>query len=661
MKWPRCVSETAGRKAASLFLLVVTCLMLFLFLERKPLQHDEGVNAVFIEDIAANGYYAYDPANYHGPLHHYLMFFFHVVLGDHIWVMRLSAVLFTLAAVFLTLMFTPFIGWQSAWLAALFTAVSPGMIFYSRYGIHESGLYFFLLLGWYGFFHYRYYRNRASLWILGAAAAGMIAMKETYVLALGCFVLSYGLLFAYEKIQPSTEPLGPGGVRRAFGFKDLFAAAAFYLFVIVVLYSGFFMYWKGVGGLFQSIADWFTTGASQHSEQKGHWKSALYWVQLFLKYEWVACAGLLFVFPSLGPVPAWRRLMAFFAVSTFLVYSAIPYKTPWCIMQLIWPFLFVAAGGFAEYAGRGRSGKVLIYGVVALLAGASLCRTVELNFRRYADEAEPYAHVQTFGPVMELMNEIETMARGRPAIRHADIHVMMKSYWPINWHLRNFSNTGYYTEHYPMDMDAGMIFCDTARKDYVEMRLSHEYLVKRFRLNPAQEETFVYFDKGLFEALLRPPYDVFRQTRPEPDYSGKTIRAVYYANASWQGSPVREEQVGGINFGWEEDEDKPLRAPFSAVYEGEIFIPVPGDVTFYLASDDGAAFYLGEDLVVDHPGEHPEKVKSALRPLSAGWHPFRIKYFDAGGQASLRLWWKLPSGRQDWIPPQDFRAKGAKT
>ena len=38
-------------------------------IEIKPPHFDEGINGWFADQMTANGYYRYDPTNYHGPLH----------------------------------------------------------------------------------------------------------------------------------------------------------------------------------------------------------------------------------------------------------------------------------------------------------------------------------------------------------------------------------------------------------------------------------------------------------------------------------------------------------------------------------------------------------------------------------------------------------------
>src|SRR5688500_11444002 len=59
------------------------------WLEIKPLHFDEGVNGWFADQMTSTGYYHYEPANFHGPLHFYILFLAQTLFGREVWVLRL--------------------------------------------------------------------------------------------------------------------------------------------------------------------------------------------------------------------------------------------------------------------------------------------------------------------------------------------------------------------------------------------------------------------------------------------------------------------------------------------------------------------------------------------------------------------------------------------
>lgn len=123
---------------------VVAIFFRFYQLGLKPFHHDEGVNGFFLTSLFRNGTYKYDPANYHGPTLYYISLFFSKLFGLNTISVRASMAIFGVLMVVLAFFLRPFIGKAGSLAAALFLALSPGMVFISRYFIHEI---FFIFLG----------------------------------------------------------------------------------------------------------------------------------------------------------------------------------------------------------------------------------------------------------------------------------------------------------------------------------------------------------------------------------------------------------------------------------------------------------------------------------------------------------------------------------
>ncbi len=122
--------------ACALITAVATFLR-FYWLELKPLHHDEGVNGWFLTNLFRDGVYKYDPSNYHGPTLYYIALGFTEVFGLNTLSIRWSAAVWGVAIVVLALYLRPYIGRIGALFTALFLALSPGMVYISRYFIHE--------------------------------------------------------------------------------------------------------------------------------------------------------------------------------------------------------------------------------------------------------------------------------------------------------------------------------------------------------------------------------------------------------------------------------------------------------------------------------------------------------------------------------------------
>lgn len=126
---------------ACLLVFVVAAALRLYGLELRPMHHDEGVNGHFLLRLMRGGGYAYDPANYHGPTLYYftlpvaLAFDRLGALGT--WAVRLVPAVFGLLTIWLVLALRRYVGAVGALSAAALLAVSPGMVFFSRYFIHE--------------------------------------------------------------------------------------------------------------------------------------------------------------------------------------------------------------------------------------------------------------------------------------------------------------------------------------------------------------------------------------------------------------------------------------------------------------------------------------------------------------------------------------------
>jgi hypothetical protein len=116
----------------------------FYWLALKPLHHDEGVNGWFLTNLYRDGVYKYDPANYHGPTLYYISLAFAKVFGLETVSIRASVAIWGVLVVLLACFLRRYIGRVGSLFAALFLALSPGMVYISRYFIHEM---FFVFLG----------------------------------------------------------------------------------------------------------------------------------------------------------------------------------------------------------------------------------------------------------------------------------------------------------------------------------------------------------------------------------------------------------------------------------------------------------------------------------------------------------------------------------
>lgn len=110
------------------------------------------------------------------------------------------------------------------------------------------------------------------------------------------------------------------------------------------------------------------------------------------------------------------------------------------------------------------------------------------------------------------------------------------------------------------------------------------------------------------------------------------------ADVDFEQTPIFEGIVPLIHAGAEEMGG--LESNFAILATGYIHIPKANNYVFRLATDDGSRFFLNDIELIDHDGLHGADAKDGEIALSAGYHPFRMEYFQGYGGKSLSLQWR---------------------
>ena len=516
-------SSVPGWFAATAIVAVAAVLRLAA-LDLRPVHFDEGVNGWFVDGMVQQGFYHYDPSNFHGPLHFYALFISQTLFGRNLWALRLPTAMVSIACVVLVFAFRSYFSRRACTIAALFMALSPGMVFYGRDAIHETWLVFFLLLSLWGLIGLWSFGERKHLWATALGLAGAIVTKETYLIHLIALALAAASLLAlHGGAGPVRLP-----ARQTWRGRDLSHCALVSVGAIIFFYTGGFLDWPdfsagaeeprgSLAGMYETFLYW---GARGVAGETGHEKPWYYWWDLMTRYEWPALAGLLGgLFLIARRMTAFRRVhrkegriesapadavatarhagpasplagndprflseyIAFYAAAAFIAYTIIPYKTPWCLIAIIAPFYLLFGIGL-EAAIRTVDRYVfasggLVFGLIAAIS------TWELNFRNFADEAEPYAYVQTLPEVERLLTPLRTLVERDPANYHLLGYVMTPDHHPLPWLLGDFPRIELYDPGVvPEPADADFLLIDETQSENIERQLRDAYFKEPLRL-----------------------------------------------------------------------------------------------------------------------------------------------------------------------------------
>lgn len=624
----------------------------------RPFHSDEGVNSFFLLNLFNRNYYHYDPSNYHGPFLYYIGLIPFYVFGLTDFAFRCMPALFGIMVVALLYPLRRRLGSMGLLTSGLLIAFSPATSFFSRDTIHEIYLIFFSLAIVVAFFLYSETRKSRYIYFAAASIAFVITIKETYILTFAVYALSLAIAYGYEMVFLSQ------GARFQYG-KDVLTAFAndcrknkyalgisvgLFLLINFLFYSSFLTYYGGIKGILTTLKIWTKTGT--HSG--GHAKPFFYYVKLFYKFELpILTLGIAGFYSAFRRGNKFTVFAASWAIITYCVYSFIPYKTPWLILNILLPFSLV--GGIFVNTLFERIIKrwhyATFYFIYVGIFGFSCYQSILLNFVNYDDERYELVYVQTKRDIYNLLDRLKSLASR--CGENMTINIVSREYWPLPWYLREYKNARFWgnVTHNP---NAPVIIVDKHGEAELKKKLKGDYKKERFVLRPGVWLS-AYIQQGLYESELDKGVATNTVTQPVANISleelEQGLHATYYYNIECIGTPFLSRiEKEPISFTYNDETKKPYRSPFGIEWEGYLSVPHKGVYQFATNSDDGSVVYIDGNMVVDNDDIHAIRYISGVVPLDEGFHHVRIKYFDAGGGSIMEFLWKPPQGVESLVP-----------
>lgn len=490
-------------------------------IESRPLHSDESVNFLFIEGLFRDGIYPYSHENYHGPLYFFLMGLGIKSFNDSVLGVRLAAVVTGTLLILGVLPLRRYLGTPLVLVSAFFLAIAPSFVFHSRYAIHETllvaaSLYFAstcFLLWTKGL--------KSSAVVVPLAASVMLSTKETWVIAAAS--VAVGLLFTGEcnaglSWKEKFLSIAPW-MRIERAREQLFLGYVLGLIVLVLSFSNGLKSGNGLHEFFMALPQWIGRG----SGDVGHFKPFDYYVKKLIQTAEPNLNigfGLSFLlgiagsfFPQIFPARRDRELSLgyfrfLFAWSLFsvAVYSFIPYKTPWLIINLTLPLVLIQAWTIATLF----ESPLIAIKVVGVIAFAITSLTFSKNTARfcYSDssvipeiigskehlpygEANPYSYVHTDPGMLRLIADLNAYWESHP---NARVLIGVDGYFPLPYYLRKHASQLAYLK--TKDPQAWKDQYDVILVDQTVKYADPNFEMKYYRLSDYGESN-TYFKKTL--------------------------------------------------------------------------------------------------------------------------------------------------------------------
>lgn len=548
--------------AVTAILLLAAILRLY-NLDLVPLHHDEGVNGNFLVRLVHDGYYHYDPANYHGPTLYYfaavVAWILRPIVGPNASLtttgIRLVPALFGLATIGLVFTLRRNLGTIATLSAGFLLAVSPGAVYLSRYFIHETLFVFFTLGILVAVIKYFEEVNPPYLILAAISAALLFATKETAMISVAVLLIALVLTKVYRLLWRSFGGTTNQRKGRTDDYRTFFEKAggsskltvwvvialAVFVSVYVLFYSSFFTnYPQGVYDSLKTFQFWTKTGQEAHK----HPPATYIWWLLQQESPLLVLGALGSVVAVLKPTKSLALFSALWAFGLIAAYSLIAYKTPWLSLNFIVP-LALASGVavdwfYAELAIWRVSKQLRWYALAGLLlvalgplAGVARIfdeaafeissdtfkglvfvpvhwktfipgyQTIDLNFINYDNDNRYYVYVyaHTRRETLKLLDEIDKVAERTHQGKETGITIVSADYWPLPWYLRDYKRVGYHGHMTPSNEP--IIIARQDQAEEVETTFGDRYQQIQSGVNLA----------GSFP--LRPGVDLLLYTRRE--------------------------------------------------------------------------------------------------------------------------------------------------
>jgi uncharacterized protein (TIGR03663 family) len=342
---------------------------------------------------------------------------------------------------------------------------------------------------------------------VGVLAALCFATKETCIIAFGAVVVALAVVLLTRKDgRPMFNLVRPGHLVLAI----VGAAVVWGLF-----YSSFFRNPAGLLDSFRTYAIYFERAGNNQF----HIHPWYYYLQLLIYHKagtgppWtegfiviMAVVGLIFIISGRGVTGLDSNLLKFIAVYTvvmIVVYSAIPYKTSWCLLSFYQGMILLAAVAVVAVL---KSLRLAMSRIIML--AFFIVFTADIGLQAYMasrffniDLGNPYVYAHPTKDVLTIARRIEDVSRASPAGSDMPVLVVCPDgdYWPLPWYLRSFKNVGYYNDVNGILSPAPVVIASAGLQDRLIGRL--------FDIAPSGEKNLYVplFDRGI---ELRPQIEL---------------------------------------------------------------------------------------------------------------------------------------------------------
>jgi uncharacterized protein (TIGR03663 family) len=282
----------------------------------------------------------------------------------------------------------------------------------------------------------------------------MHASKETCIINFGALILSLIIVHLILRKKGSFVS-ALRSIKPSHLITFVLAAVA----VSALFFSSFF---TNPRGIVDSILT-YTTYFNRAGNNNFHINPWYYYLRILLFYRYengpIWTDAFIVILAAIGFIAALKkkglafgdvnliRLLGFYTIIQIIVYSIIPYKTPWCMLGFIHGLILLAGVGAAVLISKASKTLPRLIISFLLLAGTGhlIWQAYLCNFVYYADSHNPHVYAHPTTEIYTAVEKVEHYANVHPEGKNMYIEVICPGhdYWPLPWYLRSFTAVAY--------------------------------------------------------------------------------------------------------------------------------------------------------------------------------------------------------------------------
>jgi len=489
--------------------LVIVLFALFIrlyHLDGRIFHHDESIHGFFTLKLLNEGLYQYEPT-YHGPFLYHATAAVFSVLGISDVTARLLPALLGAGAVLLIFLLRKELTPRGALFSAALLAVSPSMVYYSRFFRNDMFIVFFTLVIVAGVVRYRdniaSWRRIPYLVLAAASLAFAMTSKENAYIIFAMFSGYLGLLLLYHAAVVQKSGLMQQVVRKLIdsGKKnagrlvpDIILALVVFVGIFMLLYTSFF---RTPESMFSVIGSAVSHWSEMHEIERigGPW---YYYLPILGMYE-----SAIVIFGAAGAFHYIRKknpflvFTVYWAAVSLLTYSYLQEKVPWLVVHIVLPFAILAGTYISEILPtlkfRAKHIEAAVVGILVLSVSFSAYQSMSVNFYKSMDPDELMTYTQASPDVYKVLDKIEMLDVLDGGGKRLEILVAdpKNLYWPLPWYLQDYKNRRYLKEM-PSHSDADVVIVPKYGSEPLADSLGNRYEAMQFTLRPGREFMMFY-------------------------------------------------------------------------------------------------------------------------------------------------------------------------